>query len=112
MERIHSGPTSASIDITYNCTLQCLHCYNTSGEHKTNKKELSYDEWINVIKDITDLQPVYICFCGGEPLLKKELIFEATNLLKRISGITVNMVTNGDLMDIETAYRLKDVGVS
>ena len=30
-----------SLDITYKCNFRCRHCYNSSGEHNFNNKELS-----------------------------------------------------------------------
>ena len=29
-----------SLDITYKCNFRCRHCYNSSGEHNFNNKEL------------------------------------------------------------------------
>ncbi|MBM7836234.1 radical SAM protein [Clostridium sardiniense] len=112
--KIQTGPMMISLDITYRCTLRCLHCFNSSGEHNLGIEEMSDENVLDVVRDILELKPNVICICGGEPLLRKELIYKIAKLLTDESKneIVVNMVTNGELVTREVAQNLKDSGIS
>ena len=98
-----------SVDVTYNCNFRCRHCYNSSGEHCFGNKELTDEEMIELMKDIAGYSPDSVCICGGETLLRKELLYEIGNVLKD-SGCQYNLVTNGYLMTDEIAKNLKNSG--
>lgn len=103
-------PSFITFDITYNCNLRCLHCYNYSGECNKGRNEMSDQEFLNVCKQIIELSPQNVCLCGGEPLLKYDLLCK---IAKRLSGgnILVSMVTNGLLMTEDIAIGLKKSGI-
>lgn len=104
---------SIAVDITNKCNYRCLHCYNFSGEHKKRKDELSDEEFLKIFNEAANLQPDSICICGGEPLLKKELIYKICNNVKSISESTsLNMVTNGYYLTREVAKKLKASGIN
>lgn len=107
------GPLMVSFDVTYKCTLRCKHCYNYSGEHQFDKKELTDEELLDVAKSIANIKPSVVCICGGEPLVRKKIVFAACKLIKEINPeITLNMVTNGELLTAEDAQMIKDIGFS
>lgn len=103
------GPATMSLDVTYKCTLRCLHCFNMSGEQDFNKSELSDDELTNLSEQIGNMRPTVICMCGGEPLLRIDILKKCSEIIKENSeGMTqVNMVTNGELMTESLAKELK-----
>lgn len=102
---------SASIDITYKCNFNCIHCYNSSGKLKKYRQELSDDEVLKIVDDILNYTPRSMCICGGETLLRKELLYEIGKKVKLKSPKTsLNMVTNGFLMTEEIADNLKKSG--
>lgn len=104
---------TSSVDITYSCTLRCLHCYNSSGIREFHKKELYDNIWQEVITSIAEMKPVVFCFCGGEPLLRKSLVIKCAEIIHKVSPETiVNIVTNGEMLDLETAMALKKAGIS
>ncbi|URZ09327.1 radical SAM protein [Clostridium felsineum] len=105
------GPHQMSLDITNKCNLRCLHCYNASGENLIINNELTDTEVLDFIDDISKLKLFNFCFCGGEPLLRKDLLIEATKRLKSNGTNMISMVTNATLMDKKTAKNLKDAGV-
>ena len=103
---------SAAIDITNKCNFRCLHCFNHSGEHK-RETEMTDDEIINLFNDIIDYQPDAICICGGEPLLRVDLIYKLCELVASKNDIiNLNMVSNGFLFNEEIAYNLKIKGLN
>lgn len=105
------GPYQVAFDITNKCNLRCLHCYNNSGENLILKNELNDDEVISLINDIAKMKVYSFCFCGGETLLRKELLLKCSKILSN-AGINVSLVTNGLLLTKELAYKLKKSGVS
>ena len=46
------GPHQVAIDITNNCNLRCLHCYNSSGENDVLKQELSDEEILTFVESL------------------------------------------------------------
>lgn len=107
------NPTIITLDMTYKCTLRCLHCFNSSGEHNTTKKELTDSEILRISDDIAKLNPSSVCLCGGETLLRKDLLFRViSNITTKTNGRTqVNIVTNGELLTEDVAKKLKQSGV-
>ena len=102
-----NGPLGIGFDVTTKCNCHCMHCYNNSG--KPLKNELSDDEVIGVAKQIASFRPVYVCLCGGEPLLRKNII-DVVRELKPHCGC-VNMVSNGYLANEHKLKELKDAGL-
>lgn len=74
------GPHQISFDITNKCNLRCLHCYNSSGENLASQNELTDQEVLDFIDEFKSIKLLNFCFCGGEPLLRKELIVEAAKI--------------------------------
>lgn len=107
-----SGPLLVSFDVTYKCTLRCLHCFNSSGEH-AEQEELSDSEMLEVSRQLAALQPAVICLCGGEPLLRKDMIYQCSRLITdNTQGMTkINIVSNGELLTYEVAKKLKEAGI-
>ncbi|MEW6482827.1 MAG: 4Fe-4S cluster-binding domain-containing protein [bacterium] len=66
--RILRGPHQFAFDLTNRCNFRCLHCFNLSGKNWIVKDELNDDEVLEFIRDVADLKPFNLCFCGGEPL--------------------------------------------
>lgn len=99
---------SASVDITYDCNFRCLHCYNSSGEQNINRPYLNDDEIVTAVKQVAELEPDSICMCGGETMLRKEVIFKVLD--ERNNGgmkkVAINCVSNGYLINEEVAAKL------
>lgn len=102
-----------SIDVTYKCNLKCLHCYNYSGEQEIGENELSDLELLQLAEDITKIKPTVVCLCGGETLLRVDVLCEMIEIikLKTNNETSVNLVTNGMLLDEKVVKRLKKVGI-
>lgn len=88
---------TASIDITYKCNFRCKHCFNSSGEHSGIKQELSDEKILETADEIMDLGVESLCLCGGEPLLRKDLVYKIANLKKK-TNTALSMVSNGYLI--------------
>lgn len=108
--RVLRGPLQLTIDLTNRCNLRCRHCFNRSGENPFVEDELTDEEVLDFLHDVVAMQPLNLCFCGGEPLLRKELLLQGIRLLAE-NGIRASMVTNGLLMTETVARQLVEAGV-
>lgn len=104
------GPHQVALDITNKCNLRCLHCYNFSGENNVVDSELSDDEVLTFINSLTSIKPYNVCFCGGEPLLRKNIITKCAKILSD-NGSIVSIVSNGILATETTIDELCDSGI-
>lgn len=107
--RIHQ----VALDVTYKCNFRCLHCFNCSGEQSLELEELSDEEVLSLCDDIISFAPTVVCICGGEPLLRKDLVVKVVDKITKGTNYRtqVNMVTNGYLLTGETAKALKTAGI-
>ena len=96
------------LHLTDYCNLNCKYCYENKRE-----KELSIEN----IKAIIDYEIKQknknsnIVFYGGEPLLKKDIIYQTIDYIKSKKSKTkfyFGMTTNGTLIDDEFIKYMKD----
>lgn len=107
---ILKGPTQVAFDITNKCNFRCLHCFNNSSENNRMPDELTDRQVLRFVKDLVAMKPLNVCICGGEPLLRFNLVLRVAKLLSS-AQITVSMVTNGFLLTNKKARQLKEAGV-
>ena len=99
----HSGLQILELEITNKCNLDCKHCYVDKKNPKTMDKKTLF----RLIDEANQLEPHDLIFTGGEPLLEKELLFEAVNYAKGKSFKRIGLLTNGLLIDDNLADQLK-----
>jgi len=59
------------------------------------------------------MQPLNLCYCGGEPLLRKEILLKSAKILKANNPFgMISMVTNGLLIDEKNVSELLESGVT
>jgi len=96
-------------NITRNCNLRCVHCYNDSGPGKVCN-DATTEEAKAVLDDLAAFGVPSVLFSGGEPLMRHDL-FE---LIAHAGGKGLRTVisTNGTLITKDAARMIKDRGVS
>ncbi len=96
-------------NITRQCNLKCVHCYNDSGVGK-ECNDTTTKEAKAVLDDLADFGVPSVLFSGGEPLMRPDL-FE---LIEHAVGLGLRTVisTNGTLIKADTAETIKELGVS
>lgn len=103
-----SKPIGIALNITEKCNLKCEMCRwwrkDIEGE------ELSESEILQLITTIKAWGIRKINFSGGEPLLRKDVIFSALSLCKEYD-IETSLVTNGWLLDENTTEKLLSLGL-
>lgn len=94
-------------EITEKCNLSCVHCFYNANRHLEN--ELTTEESLNVIKQLSAMGVFEVYLIGGEPLLRKDWPVLVKNL--RDNRIQVGIISNGTLIDKETAGELSKLKV-
>lgn len=95
-------------EITYKCPLHCVFCYNPLN-YAADRKELTTDQWKDVLRQARALGAAQLGFSGGEPLVRddlEELIGEAHQL-----GFYTNLITSGIGLTEARISRMKDLGL-
>jgi len=105
-----SLPKSLIVHLTQACNLRCKHCYFYSGVPLED--ELSDDEFLNLAREFKDLEIKSLSITGGEPFLRKELLFKFIKEAKRQEVERITMSTNGTLITKEDALFLSEYDVS
>lgn len=98
-------PFTTSIELTYGCNLQCVHCYNPT--HKALPNELKTPELKNLIDQLPALGCLEILFTGGEPLVHPDA-FEIFSYAKSL-GLQPVIFTNATLLTPEKIQKLEEL---
>ncbi len=113
--------TSAMIELTYNCSEKCVHCYNfgatrndSEQSHRADREELNLDDYRRIIDQLYDAGVVRVCLSGGDPF-SKPVAWEVIDYLYQ-KEIAIDIFTNGQrvvgMEDRLAAYYPHIVGVS
>ncbi|MGD2091316.1 MAG: radical SAM protein [Candidatus Aminicenantes bacterium] len=99
------------ISVTDRCNLRCTYCMPEEGVvPKSHHDILSYEKIVEVVKEAISLGIKKIRLTGGEPLVRKGILF-LVQQLKRLPGLEeLTLTTNGVLLD-KMARPLKKVGL-
>jgi heme d1 biosynthesis radical SAM protein NirJ len=89
------------------CNLACIHCYSISADVDF-PGELSTQEVLSVMDDLKAFGVPALVLSGGEPLLRRDL-FEIAARAKAM-GFYTALSTNGTLIDVPLAMRIRDTG--
>lgn len=82
------------LNMTNKCNLNCIYCYAEKRDRDDSCTHLTYDQYVEIIKDAVELNPnILITFTGGEPLLNKNTIRLAEYCKK--NDIKTFLLTNG-----------------
>jgi radical SAM protein with 4Fe4S-binding SPASM domain len=86
------APYRMDLVLTYRCQNRCGHCYNEPRE----LKELTTDQWKEVIAKLWNMGVPHVVFTGGEPTLRPDL----QDLISKSEefGQVTGLVTNGRML--------------
>ena len=103
-------PLKASLDLTYRCNNRCRHCWLwTADTAEERARELTTDEWREVVDQSRALGVHEWAISGGEPMLREDFseLFEYATA--KATSYTLN--TNGTLITPAIARLLTRKGV-
>ena len=92
-----------TIELTYQCNLDCFYCYN---DREKPGKPLSLSQYQQLLHDLADMETMYIMLTGGEPMIHPHF-FEIGQLAKEL-GFVVRVRTNGHSLSRNVVKRLVD----
>jgi cyclic pyranopterin phosphate synthase len=103
--------TYLRISVTDRCNLRCTYCMPEEGvKPKQHQDILSYEKIIQAARAASDLGIKKIRLTGGEPLVRKGILFLVEEL-KQLPGLDeLTLTTNGVLLD-RMAQPLKKAGL-
>ena len=104
-----SGPEQVAFDMTSNCNLRCVHCFNDSGSDAPFR-DMDPEQKKEIARQIAAFHPYNVCLCGGEPTLSPALL-DVMDILRPNVG-KISMVTNGFGMTPDLARKLVKHGLS
>jgi len=95
-------------EITLKCNLACQHCGSRAGHTRTN--ELSTEEALDLVRQMTEVGITEVTIIGGEAFLRPDWLEIAQAINK--AGMRCGMTTGGYGITLETAHRMKEAGIS
>jgi MoaA/NifB/PqqE/SkfB family radical SAM enzyme len=87
----------------WNCNQCCVHCY-AAGQKDAGEKELSTDEWKQILDKLRAIGVPQVTFTGGEPTMREDL-FE---LIAYGKWFVTRLNTNGIKLTKEYCEKLKE----
>lgn len=90
-------PVFLMASITSNCNLFCKGCFARANNYcgETKRKMLSAERWREVFDEAKDIGVAFIILLGGEPLMRKDVIEEAS----KVKEIVFPVFTNGTMVN-------------
>ena len=113
-------PSSVVLELTYKCNHNCLFCScpweSTDKEKEKYKKgkELSFEQWKQIIDRLQELGVKNISVSGGECLMKEGLL-QIIDYIRKKKCFNLNsdivLISNGRLMNKEYLQAFKHYGI-
>jgi MoaA/NifB/PqqE/SkfB family radical SAM enzyme len=95
-------------EITLKCNLACSHCGSRAGEARQN--ELSTPEALDLVRQMAESGIREVTLIGGEAYLRADWLEIAAAI--RQHGMVVGLTTGGLGILLETARRMKEIGLA
>jgi radical SAM protein with 4Fe4S-binding SPASM domain len=97
------------IHLTEECNLRCKHCCFEAGIALRN--ELSSDEFLKLLRDFVKLGGKLLLITGGEPLLRRLVMYDVIQRARQYGVEKIMLNTNGTLLNNEDLKILKNYDV-
>lgn len=95
--RLHN----VTLELTYRCNEKCIHCY---VDDQTYQKELSFDQYKNLLDELAEMGCMYLLLTGGELTLHPDFLRIAEYASEK--GFLVDIYTNGYHVTEEMIHRM------
>jgi radical SAM protein with 4Fe4S-binding SPASM domain len=93
-------PLVCHFDLTYQCNLNCVHCYVV----REDRPELSTSEIKDILDQLAEVGTLYLTLSGGE-IFTREDFFEIAKYARGLH-FALRLMTNGTLIDEQVADRV------
>lgn len=95
---------------TDKCNYNCVYCHNEGQTGKNITKDMTLNEFIDVVTNLEDSGIEEIRFSGGEPLVNKQTI-DMIEWADKNTKYEIGLATNGSLFTEDIALRLSNTRV-
>jgi radical SAM protein with 4Fe4S-binding SPASM domain len=109
LDHINLRPKACVWELTAKCNMRCLHCGSNLDSKRKRGEELTREECLRVCDELSALGCEEVTLSGGEPLLSAHWEAVARTLATR--GTRVALMSNGFLLDRDTALRVRQAGI-
>lgn len=97
------SPLGVEIESTNKCARECSYCSYFSNPRIDISSELTVEEWLPIIKNISDSGVFYVRFTGGDPFTRRnellEMVTYADSLGLMVSiGSDLTLTTENDII--------------
>jgi GTP 3',8-cyclase len=101
--------TDLRVAVTDRCNYKCVYC--RTGNDGAQYAELSFAEYLRIVRLFVEQGIRKVRITGGEPLLRNGVVDFVRQLRKMDHGLDIAITTNGHLL-ADLAQPLKDAGLS
>ena len=100
IRRVNKKASVVMMELTYNCSEHCIHCYNpgasrneTEKSHRGDRRTLTIDQYQRIINELDAEGTFLVCLTGGDPFSNPFV----WNIIKYLydKGIAFEIFTNG-----------------
>jgi radical SAM protein with 4Fe4S-binding SPASM domain len=91
-------PIEGTVETTFRCNLNCVHCYvnEPAGATEVAERELSLERLKALVDEVVAEGCLFVLFTGGEILVRSD--FPEIYLYARSRGLLITVFTNGTLI--------------
>lgn len=103
------------LSLTDKCNLRCHYCMPVDATFMDDKKFLHPDEYVALVKELTEYGLEELRLTGGEPLLRKsftEIISKLSTLPLKKIGLTTNGIYLDRFLDDLVKYKVHHLNIS
>lgn len=106
LESAPNGVGRILMNLTYRCNFRCTHCLQ-GAKTITFPPELTTEEWLHVVREISDLGISMIFVSGGEPFMRRDAI----RILREAEqyALSTRIYTNASLLGKKQAELLSQI---
>lgn len=97
------APLGVEIESTNKCARECSYCSYFSNPRVDISLELSVEEWIPIIKNISDSGVYYVRFTGGDPFTRRNDLLQMVSYADQLGlmvsiGSDLTLTTENDII--------------
>lgn len=104
------GLRMVEIGLTDRCQCNCAHCYAATNTPLSVQEELTTGEVMALLDQVAAMRAAEVCFSGGEPLLRRDIVDLVEYARARYVLPKIN--TNGILLTESLVQELKKAGLA
>ena len=82
-----SGLRLVEISLTDRCQCRCEHCFSATADPCLPEDELSTAEVRSLLDDLSSMGVTEVCFSGGEPLLRDDILDLVRHASRKSLGV-------------------------